>query len=736
MLCLAEVSPFFSTPLRQGGREFPLGTSGGGYNRPALGSAYTQGGRSDGSVSSQGSGSQGEKLRSSLLLQATFFTSEQWTSRCCGFIGSTGKFCIEKKVAPLGHCGTMSHGNGRKFSPVNNTYYAPAGVHYGRQAAESELHIDVDCIPSKWRERIDSGWFTRAKWVDIFHEVMSDSVFAERGPASTSANAYRAQLPQSHEFGADRSLGSYSEDVQTQRFEIPYPWEADDGMEMGESLSADQLKAFDDIRRVVLQGYNEIRELQASNQARIEMEVAEQLGDMNQHLNRHGSFEKAIESMMRPVVGPVDKRINDVRAEVQKAFTDSEADASDSRDELMKMIRKIVEATTLRATKDERRFQALELAVRSGRGSSSMGGAQAPSTVAADTTMTVVDVGGNQVTVSFNHMFQRMREMEAKVEVLLERAKNVGVLFACWGFPSESEFALFHARENPGSTGLAAFVDITSIWGAFGQAGTPDTTEFLNTAHRAKSVGLKGGEAEYAVSFQVRYPSVFVGAAKEVLSTTIIHVFKSYEDWQGNGHDGDGVKDRLARMMAQAVECHKQYVEDAGFTGELRELALRTAEETSRWWYELVNYIDGEFLTLTSYKLSPKNILLLLSNQFVSILDDIYEYRCKAGRVDLVGNHQSACIRFAWVTLQSHVVMASFREDKFRNHKSIAGTFTRFLTRNMADQSALGLKSKVDGMDSDIKKLLKEIKEKATMEAHNKLDSKVQGLSRTPTPRT
>jgi hypothetical protein len=80
--------------------------------------------------------------------------------------------------------------------------------------------------------------------------------------------------------------------------------------------------------------------------------------------------------------------------------------------------------------------------------------------------------------------------------------------------------------------------------------------------------------------------------------------------------------------------------------------------------------------------------------------------------------------------------MASFREDKFRNHKSIAGTFTRFLTRNMADQSALGLKSKVDSMDSDIKKLLKEIKEKATMEAHNKLDSKVQGLLRTPTPRT
>ena len=57
-----------------------------------------------------------------------------------------------------------------------------------------------------------------------------------------------------------------------------------------------------------------------------------------------------------------------------------------------------------------------------------------------------------------------MREMEARVEVLTKQAKNVGVMFGRWGFPSESDFTLFMARENPGSTGLAAFVDITSIW--------------------------------------------------------------------------------------------------------------------------------------------------------------------------------------------------------------------------------------------------------------------------------
>ena len=79
--------------------------------------------------------------------------------------------------------------------------------------------------------------------------------------------------------------------------------------------------------------------------------------------------------------------------------------------------------------------------------------------------------------------------------------------------------------------------------------------------------------------------------------------------------------------------------------------------------------------------------------------------------------------------------MAQYCENKFRNHKSFSGTFIRFLTRNMADQSAMGLKSKAEGIEGEVKKLQKEVKEKATMEAHKKLDSKVQGLVRAP-PRT
>ena len=42
----------------------------------------------------------------------------------------------------------------------------------------------------------------------------------------------------------------------------------------------------------------------------------------------------------------------------------------------------------------------------------------------ANTVVTMVGIGGNPVTISFNHMFQKMQDLKAKVEVLLERTSS------------------------------------------------------------------------------------------------------------------------------------------------------------------------------------------------------------------------------------------------------------------------------------------------------------------------
>ena len=112
-----------------------------------------------------------------------------------------------------------------------------------------------------------------------------------------------------------------------------------------------------------------------------------------------------------------------------------------------------VEVMAQRADKDERRLRALERSLLMGVTPTTASATPAAKSFDANTAVTIVDIGGNPVTISLNHMFQKTRarvELEAKVEVLMERAKNVGILFGRWGFPLEADFTLFIACRNQG----------------------------------------------------------------------------------------------------------------------------------------------------------------------------------------------------------------------------------------------------------------------------------------------
>jgi hydroxylamine reductase (hybrid-cluster protein) len=146
---------------------------------------------------------------------------------------------------------------------------------------------------------------------------------------------------------------------------------------------------------------------------------------------------------------------------------------------------------------------------------------------------------------------------------------------------------------------------------------------------------------------------------------------------------------------------------------------------------DLANYMDNEYLMLDSYKLASDQILLLLSQQLVQIFEDIFEMRGPAGNTD-ISNRSTAVVRYAWATLQAHAVMASYREAKFRDHRSIAGTFIRFLTRNLVDQSAMGLSSTVSTLQNEVRRLQEDMKKRVTAETFNKLDAKVSALKTTP----
>jgi hypothetical protein len=205
-------------------------------------------------------------------------------------------------------------------------YYAPVGVQYGRQAADSDLNLYAKTLTRKWRETIELSLFTRARWAGNFLKAATEEVHKAMDRANwvdeRSGHGLKREVK-------DMSVGSSwshpSEEGLSKQVEIIYPWEAfgkDDKQMYDTAVSVDaQLKAFNDIRAVVLQGYKEIKEAKATSQLRIEMAVADQLGDFAPFLNLHGSFAKAIEEIVRPVMAPSVKEGAQLRTDVEKAFS-------------------------------------------------------------------------------------------------------------------------------------------------------------------------------------------------------------------------------------------------------------------------------------------------------------------------------------------------------------------------------------------------------------------------------
>ncbi len=180
-----------------------------------------------------------------------------------------------------------------------------------------------------------------------------------------------------------------------------------------------------------------------------------------------------------------------------------------------------------------------------------------------DTPLGIKLVGGNEMVLTVIFLFGLMHELQAKVDVLTKYSKNTGVIFQQIAFSSKAECLYWYTPLNSAGLGLAAFVDLVSIW-AFASGDHVDTSQWLNKLHWMKSVELKGGNADavYTHSMSWRYPASFVGKDKNlILSTMTIKILELYDAWRGTIM-GDNQKECLMSDLQMAVHHHCQYCDN------------------------------------------------------------------------------------------------------------------------------------------------------------------------------
>ena len=347
----------------------------------------------------------------------------------------------------------------------------------------------------------------------------------------------------------------------------------------------------------------------------------------------------------------------------------------------------------------------------------------APPPVDGNTVFGQASVGGGTIDLTVNALFAMIQRLDTQQSVLMNRAKTNGVIFYDLAFASELEFIRYYSAESNMGKGSAAFVDLISIW-AFASLEQVSTSDWLQTYHKSVSTGFTNNlETQYANSMNNRYPVPFVGSAEVISTTQTIKMFESYEAWRGNGM-GDGSQERLLESLRMGVNRHRTYCRDNMPAGELRDHAIRSAEFTLDFFQALVAHVDEEISMLVTFNLPPKQIMVLVSNQVVQICDELFDFRQHAINVD-VTNKTAMAARFAWVTLQSLQKMDSYLKNRFKHDPAITGTFTRFLTRQMASTTTAGLNTKVTTMESAVRNLKLNT---ATKDTVSKLDLKVEAV--------
>ena len=454
-----------------------------------------------------------------------------------------------------------------------------------------------------------------------------------------------------------------------------------------------------------------------------------EVGPLIQLVADHGSLTQAVERALAGNHTSLEA-IQSLEEELH-AFAEELADVAESADttkeELLGFINRVSAAATRRSDALEQRLKAVEGGGQPTWSRGTSGGTRGPD-LTGDTSFGTTTVGSAEVELTMNALLSQIRTVDSRLQSISDRTRSTGVVFHRLAFASEADFGYWYLSNNPQGEGPSAFVDIVSIW-SFGSSES-GATEWLVDLHRSQSIGFKASpDTLYAHSMTTRYPKAFVGKIDTIRSADTIKMLASVDDWRGNGM-GDGFKERLLDQLQHAVQSHAAYCEDYLPDGPLRQAALRTAQVTQHFFQTLAAYLDDELSMLSSFNLPAKQTLLLLSNQVVHICDDLFEFRNQAKKGVDVGNKAVCATRYAWVTLQALGCMENYLRDKFRKHPGINSTYMRFLTRNLADQSSIGLKTKMEALMTKLAKVETAVAAASTKAALEKLDGKLELIIR------
>mmetsp|Transcript_30495 Transcript_30495/g.64242 ORF Transcript_30495/g.64242 Transcript_30495/m.64242 type:complete len:166 (-) Transcript_30495:521-1018(-) len=161
---------------------------------------------------------------------------------------------------------------------------------------------------------------------------------------------------------------------------------------------------------------------------------------------------------------------------------------------------------------------------------------------------------------------------------------------------------------NPSGLGFGAFCDAVSIFA--------HEDIQLTKLHDLHKIGVTDTtECNYIVSFERRYPVVFVGKTDKIKSGGKIAVFKSAAVWAGSS-GLEGKREEMETSLETARECGETDAKDnLPIGGVFLDLAKHLLTRSVKFHNNLHTHFNNELKKLVEMKIPEAKTLVLISEQ-------------------------------------------------------------------------------------------------------------------------
>jgi hypothetical protein len=307
----------------------------------------------------------------------------------------------------------------------------------------------------------------------------------------------------------------------------------------------------------------------------------------------------------------------------------------------------------------------------------------------------------------FNAVRQLMGEMSRKIDELIADTHQDAIKFNGFGFRRYEDAAAWLEAHSPDHK-FGLIVDVHMVFEHL-YSSAEKTVPALQQLKKIEMTDMSQGIA--VSSFDQPIPKLlceYTGYSVVLVDESYFDRVKSFKEWD-TPHTG--YRARLKQDLRSFELSHKQLVLNNTLpSSSLQAVASLSRTYSISWIEAFIIFIDDTYDELTQAKFSAARGWSLITRLACRILMEVSAPRNGIKQTFTTGRNDLIAKQIFWSIIQSHDIMAKYKDQSFKNDATVSSDYVKFLVMNTGMDLVDQLVKRVSALEDQVKILVKEVK--------------------------